>query len=308
MDHARLSQALKDLLEVASGLPVEAPREPFCQAVRDLLRWLDERRAGQLNPPAEQLEPGMGAEHPLKILVADDVAVNQRLTSLLLSRLGYRADLAKDGLDVLRCLEQADYDLILMDLNMPEMDGLEATRRIRARRQVRQPRVVAMSAHRPENESWFDEFLAKPIQLHQLKATLRRCPSGPVRCADSMPATVTAEAVLDEQTVQALYELGSPDFFASLVEDAREEWPRALAELRLAFETQNVVAVIAQAHQIKGSALALGARRLAGLAAQIESSARTGQCAFQLDQVSSLQKLARGALDQLGRVQCSASA
>lgn len=298
MENARLVEALKELQKAVETLPSEAPRQAFLSAAGELLDWL---QTPVVPEAARQVEPGMGSEHPLRILVADDVAVNLRLATLLLSRLGYQADRAKDGVEALRQMEQTDYDLVLMDLNMPEMDGVEATRRIRARPQARQPRVVAMSAHRPENDTWFDEFLAKPIQLHQLKATLRRCPCGSTS-QRAKPLAIARDEVLEMDTVHALCQLGSDEFFASLVQDARNEWPQAAAELRHAFETRDLLAVIAQAHQIKGSAATLGARQLAGLASQIEVSARMGQCNFQQEQVSCLHKLLYGTLNELERV------
>src|SRR5581483_6811578 len=120
-------------------------------------------------------------ELPLRILLAEDTAVNQKVTLGQLARLGYRADLAANGLEVLDALERQRYDLVLMDVQMPEMDGLEATRRVAERwsRQER-PRIVALTANAMADDrdvcldAGMDDYLAKPIRLDELADALRR--------------------------------------------------------------------------------------------------------------------------------------
>jgi CheY-like chemotaxis protein/HPt (histidine-containing phosphotransfer) domain-containing protein len=124
----------------------------------------------------------MGKRHPLAILLAEDNAINQRVALLVLERLGYRADVAANGLEVLQSLRRQPYDLILMDVQMPEMDGLEATRAIgREFHGERRPRIVAMTANAMKEDrdeclaAGMDDFMTKPIQLDELVAALNRC-------------------------------------------------------------------------------------------------------------------------------------
>jgi signal transduction histidine kinase/CheY-like chemotaxis protein len=119
---------------------------------------------------------------PLRILVAEDNRINQKVALKLLERLGYRADVAASGLEALRALERQAYDVVLMDVQMPEMDGLEATRAIRERwPRPSGPRVVAMTANamRDDREACLaagmDDFISKPVVLAQLGAVLERC-------------------------------------------------------------------------------------------------------------------------------------
>ena len=118
---------------------------------------------------------------PLRILLAEDNAVNQKLALRLLERLGYQADVAWNGVEVLEALERQPYDVVLMDVQMPELDGLDATRRIRESRPPEtQPRIVAMTANamREDRDACFaagmDDYVAKPISPDTLAEALAR--------------------------------------------------------------------------------------------------------------------------------------
>jgi PAS domain S-box-containing protein len=117
----------------------------------------------------------------LRILLAEDNAVNQKLALRLLERLGYEADLAQNGLEVLEALERQPYDIVLMDVQMPELDGLDATRRIRARwPEGEGPRIIAMTANAMREdrdaclEAGMDDYVAKPIRPEELAEALGR--------------------------------------------------------------------------------------------------------------------------------------
>ena len=127
----------------------------------------------------------MAERHPLHILLAEDNVVNQKLALRLLSQMGYRADVAANGLEVIQSLERQPYDLVLMDVQMPEMDGLEATRRLRLDLPAsRQPRIIAMTANAMQGDletclaAGMDDYIAKPIRVHELAAALERAGLG----------------------------------------------------------------------------------------------------------------------------------
>jgi CheY-like chemotaxis protein len=117
----------------------------------------------------------------LRILLAEDNSVNQMVALKLLDRLGYHADVAANGLQTLEALERQPYDVVLMDVQMPELDGLDASRRIHERWPVeRRPRIVAMTANAMADErdacfeAGMDDYVPKPIRLEELAAALRR--------------------------------------------------------------------------------------------------------------------------------------
>jgi CheY-like chemotaxis protein len=113
----------------------------------------------------------------MRILMVEDNAINQKVANKMLKRLGYRADLAANGLEALEALKLRHYDLILMDVQMPDMDGLEATKRIRAM-PINQPYIIAMTAHALKGDretcmaAGMNDYISKPVKLEELKAAL----------------------------------------------------------------------------------------------------------------------------------------
>ena len=131
------------------------------------------------------------ARVPLRILLAEDNQVNQKVALRMLERLGCSADVAANGLEVLEALERVRYDVILMDVQMPEMDGLEATRQIGARYEASErPWIIAMTANAMAGDrercldAGMDDYLSKPVRMEELGVALQRCL--PSRTIDSV--------------------------------------------------------------------------------------------------------------------------
>ncbi len=137
-------------------------------------------------PTAAQIDGTLAARHPLRILLAEDNVVNQKLAMRLLQQMGYRADLASNGLEALQSVERQPYDVVLMDVQMPEMDGMEASRRLTSRWPLHErPRIVAMTANAMQGDreaclaAGMDDYVTKPIRLDELVAALMRVPARP---------------------------------------------------------------------------------------------------------------------------------
>ena len=127
----------------------------------------------------KKLSPTFSGEHPLRILVAEDNATNQKLAQKVLGKLGYTSDIAKHGKEVLEMVSNKNYDIILMDVQMPEMDGLEASRMIRMCLSI-QPVIIAMTANTLQGDreaclqAGMDDYISKPIRLEELVDVLEK--------------------------------------------------------------------------------------------------------------------------------------
>ncbi|HUE99610.1 MAG TPA: GAF domain-containing protein [Anaerolineales bacterium] len=133
-------------------------------------------------PKVDSIKPRMDAElgrrHPLRILLAEDNAVNQKLALRILEQMSYRADVASNGIEAVESIERQTYDVILMDVQMPEMDGLTATRDIRRLMSVTQPHIIAMTANALEGDremclaAGMNDYISKPIRVNELVEAL----------------------------------------------------------------------------------------------------------------------------------------
>ena len=159
------------LLKTVLGKPLRQS-----QLFDTLMTLLAGHAQPKLTAPAKlTLDPGMAARHPLRILLAEDNVVNQKLAMRLLQQMGYRADLASNGIEAVECVARQPYDVVLMDVQMPELDGLEAARRIVARWKAHaRPRIVAMTTNTMQGDreeclaAGMDDYLTKPIRVDQL--------------------------------------------------------------------------------------------------------------------------------------------
>ncbi|MCU0723944.1 MAG: response regulator, partial [Planctomycetes bacterium] len=222
-----------------------------------------------------------------RILLAEDNATNRKVALRMLEKMGYRAEVAENGLEALKALSRERFDLVLMDVEMPVMDGLQAARTVRDPASDALDHgipIVAMTAHAMKGdrerflEAGMDEYVSKPVQPLFLRKTVerllaRRDPPGEGPAPDS-PGHAEA-AGLD---LAALLERldGDRSFCRDLLSCFLEEASGRLEALEAALSGRDAETLRLQAHSIKGSAANVEARRASGLAASIEDAARRG--------------------------------
>jgi CheY-like chemotaxis protein len=174
-------------------------RAALCKVVRIMAGVEDEKTHA-----AVKSEHNIDRQRRLKVLMAEDNPINQKVALRMLTKLGYRADAVADGLEVLKALERIRYDVILMDCQMPEMDGYEATRQIRLREQEegRAPvHIIAMTAHALQGDrelclaAGMNDYLAKPVRAPELEKALERVHLAETT-PDEMPDSVAANVSL----------------------------------------------------------------------------------------------------------------
>ena len=231
---------------------------------------LPARAAGTPGRSRPTAGSGLAARHPLHILLAEDNRVNQKVALQLLQRMGYRADVAANGLEVLDALDRQHYDLVLMDLHMPEMDGLGATREIMRRPGAQRPRVVALtaSAMAAEREACLaagmDAHLVKPIDEDALAAVIAATP------ARERPARDLRARHVEPAIFARLRAGAGNDFVAELVQAFAEDAPRLVEELREAQAAAEAGRFSSAAHALKSNVQTFGALALAEAARVLE--------------------------------------
>ncbi|MCA6571706.1 MAG: PAS domain S-box protein [Pseudanabaena sp. M38BS1SP1A06MG] len=220
-------------------------------------------------------DPRMARNHPLRILLAEDNVINQKVTIHILQRMGYRADVVANGLEALAALCHQTYDVVFMDMQMPEMDGLEATRQIYKNLQtgnlIYRPRIVAMTANAMQGDrevclaAGMDDYLSKPIQNAELVRVLLE--SQPVTPNISTPLSINIGTLIETAN-----DIGGEDssFLSELIDSYLDNSRSLLQELYTSFAQQNFDLMLRTVHTLKSSSGMIGAEDLSELCRDLE--------------------------------------
>ena len=288
---------------------------------------------------SSQFDPQMGLRHPLRILLAEDNSSNQKLALAILERLGYHADVAANGLEVLEAFQRQHYNVVLMDVQMPEMDGLEATREIRRLIAAKeQPRIIAMTADALDEDrkeclaAGMDDYLSKPVHVKELIAALYRSQA---EAGTTTPAQSGAEVehdaqrgaivpgksetgmetargelqpgaeIIDETALKRLKDtLGkqAEKMFPDLLQGFVDDGIRLLADARQALQHGDTKALRLAAHTLKSAGATFGAMKLSAVARELENMARQGKLEGAAELIEHAGKEYKKAKDALERI------
>ena len=291
------SQLFKALAQVFNGQSIKVIQTPSQQSPID--RCLAERL-------------------PLRILLAEDIGVNQKLALQLLDRMGYRADIAANGLEVLAALKRQSYDVVLMDVHMPEMDGITATQHICQEWAAGcRPWIIAVTANAMQGDrekcldAGMNDYISKPIRVEELVRALKQCqpPSQPpspnspfVDKSSQSPPTIKPDPpklvtdppptppsdlappgeVLDAQVLQTFrITMGARggELLNQLIDTYLRESPKVMNAIEQAAIQADAAALDMSAHSLKSSSAALGAIRFSQLCKELEAIGRKGETA-----------------------------
>lgn len=224
----------------------------------------------------------MAEKRPLKILVAEDNVVNQKVAVNILQRLGYRADVVANGLEVLTALRRQPYDVVLMDLQMPEMDGLTATRQICQEWPISsRPWIIAMTANAMQGDrekclaAGMNDYTTKPIRIDNLTNALRNCQKqgvSNIEIVENMPNNI-----LDASALKELKDIicnNDAEQFIEIIQCYLEDTPQRLQSIQDAITQGDAKTVQLEAHALKSSSAIVGAKTLSEFCKDLEDSGR----------------------------------
>ena len=237
-------------------------------------------------------------QRKLHILLAEDNPVNQRLAVRLLEKEGHAVEVAENGLQAIEKFQTVRFDLVLMDVQMPEIDGLEATARIRALEFHTQKHIpiIAMTAHAMKGDrerclqAGMDEYITKPIHRDKLLRVISEQASSEQVMAESISSEMPLPTTVLDQSELMLRVEGDKDMLKELIDIFVSESVSILGQLDEAVQSKNSGALQSTAHKLKGSLGVFGARAATGAAAELEQIGKSGDLAS-----------ARATLDRLKR-------
>lgn len=245
---------------------------------------------------------------PARILIAEDNQINQKLAQNIFEGLGYKPVIVSNGREAIEKMRSETFDVIFMDVQMPELDGLETTRFILSKMALPQrPYIVAMTAFALEGdkekciEAGMDDYISKPFMIEEIIDQLKKWydPSARQTASSVMMSSSSANRpVIDMKIVNALREMtigSDPDFFFKVIRMFLDQAEQVVLVIEDSLRYGNLQELAGQAHKLKGSALNIGATRLADVCKSLEVQARSGETAGLIDLLAKLKLEAKEA-------------
>jgi CheY-like chemotaxis protein len=248
------------------------------------------------------IDPEMGVRLPLHILIAEDNPVNQKVATRMMEKLGYRPDLVANGLEVLEALKRQFYDVVFLDVYMPEMDGLQAAGEILKMFEGKlRPRLIAMTAAAMQGdrelclEAGMDDYISKPVRAEELVKSINQCRPRPIPVVETVSAPVPpTQPELDEDICATLnVSLGfeaDNEILLDLINLFLQETPSLMDTIRRGLAEGDIPSLTRAAHTLKSNGATFGANKLRDLSLQIEQKGRGENLEGVADMVRQLQE------------------
>lgn len=235
----------------------------------------------QSSKSGKVLDEKMAEDNPLRILLVEDNVINQKIALRILQKMGYKADLAANGLEALEAVERQIYDMVFMDVQMPEMDGLEATRRlVRKYPPSQRPKIIAMTANAMKEDkeacldAGMDDYISKPVQIQELRDKIQKWGDILTPLKKNNKQNNRSNEVMDWKMIDSIRNLDIGEEEGNLLYDLIEgfiaEYPEVVTELKSAVKKQDAEKINSIAHKLKGGGANLGAKGFAKVCYQIE--------------------------------------
>ncbi|MFA6598260.1 MAG: response regulator [Ignavibacteriaceae bacterium] len=236
----------------------------------------------------QPLDTKLGSKYVLKILLAEDNLVNQKVAAKIFEKLGYRIDIVGNGFEVIESISNINYDIVFMDVHMPEMDGLEASREINKSygAEIR-PKIIAMTANamQGDREACFaagmDDYISKPVRVEALQEILERWGNLLTTRKNSLRYLLEHDKIvtqyIDESKISFLDDLQSEEdlmFFIEILDIYLEDTPKLIELVIEAAKNNESHDLVFSAHKLKGGSATLGLERISEIAAELEQLGR----------------------------------
>ncbi len=248
----------------------------------------------------------------IRVLVAEDNPVNQKVTEAMLSRLGCRYDIVEDGERALAAIGEREYDVVLMDIQMPGMDGLEAARAIRLNPAHLNLPIIALTAHAMGGDrlqcirSGMDDYLAKPIKYSELASAIRKWKDGRSKTMDKIEVpdgTIDSDPTCILDLEKAVEQIGGDEqLLGEILEIFLQDLPRKIDDLHHALESDNRQALRLAAHSLKGASASIAAEGVRAIAYELEKIAEVSDADEVRSKMDELEKQVEKLKAAIGRV------
>ncbi|MDZ7722716.1 MAG: response regulator [candidate division KSB1 bacterium] len=285
-------QRVKDA-NIDVHLPKPVKQSQLYEVILDLFTKVKHPKK-PVGPKKFTLDSEMADRFPFDILIAEDNKVNQKFTLRVLQKLGYQAQVVDNGEEAVDAVEKKHFDIIFMDIQMPGMDGVQATKELIKRYGDERPRIIALTAHAMAGDrekylhEGMDDYISKPVQLEELVKVIQRSVTTDTELVreEDEPEVQVEEDTFDSSNLQDIVDidilkdnigLDDPDFMNDMITVFIEETEKLVAELEKSLENSNDEAITRVAHTLKSSSATVGAMELSEKSKTLEMAAKDKQ-------------------------------